>query len=498
MKVLTSQQIKALDSFTILNEPISSIDLMERASKLCVDWINQHYNKCSFTLVCGEGNNGGDGFAIARLLLDMGLDVSVIALSINQKRSHDCELNYDRLLLKHPESVAVVSRWADLNIKGEVIIDAIFGNGLSRPVEGELKSIIDHINQSNKPVISVDLPSGLNTDGVSYEGASVIKAKNTLTFQNPKLCLLLPENTCYVGTWHIIDIGLSESFVENLDTPFFVSQKETLKKILAIRSAESHKGNYGHSLIIAGSNGKIGAALLSVNACLHSGTGLLSALIPECGYDIIQSNVPEAMVLTSKKNHIGGSLPKARFNAVGVGPGLGTESETKEFIRQLITSTNYSLVLDADALNCLSEMPDLLSNIPSGTVLTPHPKEFDRLFGTHSYSYDRIQTMRCKAQELKATIILKGQYTAVCSPDGDVWFNITGNPGMATGGSGDVLTGVITALIAQGISSFDAARLGVYLHGLAADIALNEQSEESLSATNIIHSLGKAFKYYHE
>lgn len=498
MKVLSAQQIKDADAHTIKSEPIASIDLMERASASCVDWIISTFPGASFCVICGEGNNGGDGLAIARMLLERSYSVSVLALHFSMNRSNDCAINFNRVLLGHPESLREISSAKDLNIEGEIIIDAIFGNGLSRPASGEFKSVIDQINALQKTVVAIDLPSGLPADSPNFVNSSVVKARFTLTFQQPKLALLLPENTPFVGDWVIRDIGLSHEFIERLETKYFVSTSENLANVLSARSSASHKGNFGHALIIAGSKGKIGAAVLALHGCLHSGVGLLTALVPECGYEVVQSTVPEAMVLTSGINDVRNEVPPLNYSAIGVGPGLGQTASTKTFIQTLIAKSTCPLIIDADALNCISEEPELLKQLPKGSVLTPHPKEFDRLFGNHPSTFERLQTLQQKAKEFNLIILLKGQYTAVGNAEGTIYFNITGNAGMATGGSGDVLTGIITSIVAQGVSSFDAARLGVYIHGLAADFALNEQSEESLSATDIIHSLGLAFKHYHE
>lgn len=499
MKILSGKQIREADAYTIQHEPIQSIDLMERASEACVRRIQELFPESSFAIFCGEGNNGGDGYAIARLLSDLGRSVVVYSLNVSGRKSHDCELNYDRLRLNIESKIIEISSTDLIQLKStDVIVDALFGTGLTRPVEGFAKDLVNCLNRLHNTRVSIDVPSGLPTDSLLFPDSIAFKADFTLTFQSPKLSFLLSENLDYVGKWEVLDIGLSAEFLHELESPFFVINPEHLKKKLPRRSLSSHKGTYGHALMVAGSLGKIGAAVLSSRAALHSGTGLLTCLIPECGRTILQTAVPEAMVETQGKNEISGKILNQQYDAIGVGPGIGTDPKTKVFFLDFILSVNAPMVIDADGLNNLVGFLDKLKDTRKEVVLTPHPKEFDRLFGEHHNSIDRILTMRKACQEYGINIILKGHHTAICNSSGTVYFNTTGNPGMATAGSGDVLTGIITGLIAQSIPVFDASLLGVYLHGLSGDLAAEINSEESMVASDIIDGLKNAFKIFHE
>jgi NAD(P)H-hydrate epimerase len=495
MKIFTVRQIRQLDAYTIEHEPIVSIDLMERAADTFFHWFVENFPAPGKVFVfCGPGNNGGDGLALARMLNYAFYEVSVFALKIGAASSGDFLTNLERLRQQRIPFTEISEGQAFPSLpQGGILIDAIFGSGLSRPVQGYWANFIQHLN--NQPVsrVSLDIPSGMFADKPT-EGVSMF-ADYTFSFEMPKLAFLFPENAERVGEWTYRSIGLSPAFIKSEPTPFFYLDGATVKPLLKSRKKYAHKGSYGHALLIAGGFGKMGAAVLAAKACLRSGAGLLTVHAPRCGYEILQVAIPEAMVsvddhqfaVTEIREHL------SRFKAIGIGCGIGTNDLTFKSLEGLFLKDGLPLVLDADALNLLAGRPDLLKMIPHHSILTPHPKEFERLFGPTPDSFARNTLQREKAMDLGIYIILKGANTCIACPDGTCWFNSTGNPGMATGGSGDVLTGMLTGLLAQGYSPFEASLLGVYLHGLAGDLAAHDLQQEALLASDIIEHLGKAF-----
>lgn len=496
MEIYTAEQVKRWDQFTIENEPVSSIDLMERAATRCVEWIGQHrLQKKSFLIFCGKGNNGGDGLAIARQLLQRGVRVEVFILEFGKMGSPDFQTNLLRL---HEQPVTIHFLQDETNFpeisEDAVVIDALFGSGLNKPLEGHVAALVAHINKSNALVVAIDVPTGLFIDRSSV-GNPVVRADHTLTFQVQKLPFLFQENAPFIGMVHILDIGLHPRFPET-ETPFAHLVDESLSRnIYRPRNRFAHKGAYGHALVVGGSYGKIGAVLLATWACLRSGAGLTTTYIPKCGYPVLQSEAPEAMVLTDEDPFMISSPPSSleRFGVIGVGPGLGTDEKTVAAIGQLLVAYNKPLVIDADGLNCLALDHNLLASLPPHSILTPHPKEFERLFGACTNDYERMDRAREKARSHHIIIVLKGHHTLVATPSGQLYFNTTGNAGMAKGGSGDVLTGIITALVAQGYQPLLAALLGVYLHGAAGDLAAKQASPEAMIASDIINNIGAAF-----
>lgn len=493
MKLYTAQQIKDWDQFTIEHEPIPSVGLMERASETIFEELKALLNpEDVFHVFCGSGNNGGDGLAVARMLSEAGYAVKLYIYRL-QTSSQDFTINLEKVRKLIPvNELSPEVDFPEIDDK-DVILDALLGSGLSRPVEGFLGDVIDFLNESMALKISVDIPSGLYCSEHNEDDDGIVKADLTLALQVPKLSFFYPENEKYVGHFEVLPIGLHMGFSPK--TPFFYTEKETAQEILRPRNKFSHKGNYGHSLLIGGSTGKMGAILLSAQACLRSGSGLVTSMVPKCGYIVLQSQAPEAMCLCDKADYMITEIePKIDFTAVGIGPGLGKAKLTKEAFLDFIRSCNQPMVLDADALNILSENTEYLKELPANSILTPHPKEFSRLFGSTPNSPIRLEILRSKAHELNITIVLKGANTAIATPKGEIHFNSTGNTGMASGGSGDVLTGFITGLLAQGYSGPEAAILGVYLHGLAGDYALESQSEESMKASDLIANFGRAFQ----
>jgi ADP-dependent NAD(P)H-hydrate dehydratase / NAD(P)H-hydrate epimerase len=491
MKIFSAAQIKQWDVYTIAHTPILSIDLMENAAKACCEWLMNHFNpQKPFTVFCGTGNNGGDGLAIARLLINEGYEVKIYILNNGGEPTPDFNTNLERLK-SVTANISYVMQTADLPLieKDTIVIDTIFGTGINRPAAGIHAAAIEYINQSKCLIVSIDMPAGLFADK-SSAGNTIAKATHTLSFGCNKLAFLLAENEPYTGNITILDIGLSHSFKEEESTAFTITEKKDVHPLVKPRSIHAHKGNFGKALIAGGSNGKMGAMILAASACLRSGVGLLTVAIQPQGNNILQTAVPEAMTVSEDL------LPEmlGQFSAIGAGPGWGTSNNTQQQLHLILTHFRNPMVLDADALNCLAINSNWLTLLTAGTILTPHPKEFERLFGTCSNDFERLQMAIQKTAAYNVIIILKGHHTAVVMPTGHVHFNSSGNPGMATGGSGDVLTGIVTGLLAQGYDSNDAAVLGVYLHGLAGDIAAAAHSQQGMKAGDIVDSLGMAWQ----
>ena len=509
MKILSAAEIRLWDQYTIEHEPISSINLIERAAGKCADWLLQHYPELtSICIFCGKGNNGGDGLAIARILLEQNLTVYVYILDPlvsgnSAKGTADFQINLKSLSLFQNAAIHFIQSEENFPSfrPGQIIVDALFGSGLNREPEGVTASLITYINNSPCEIVAIDIPSGLFVDR-SSKGAITIQANHTLSFQCYKPAFLFAENEKAIGEIHILDIGLHIDFYQSIRNRFELVDDTLLHTIYKPRNRFSHKGNFGHALLVAGSYGKIGAAILSARACMRSGVGLLTCHIPESGYSILQTAVPEAMVMSDANAAFStkvvqrtpsGDADLTRYKSIGIGPGIGNAGATTMMLRKILEIYRSPVILDADGLNCIASQKDLLQLIPPGSILTPHPKEFERLFGETANEFDRVLLALQKAKELNCIIVLKGHHTFIATSDGSGFFNSTGNPGMATAGSGDVLTGILTGLLAQGYSSKESAILGVYLHGLAGDIAAKEQSMEALVAGDLIDYLGSAF-----
>ncbi|MFN3841284.1 MAG: NAD(P)H-hydrate dehydratase [Cyclobacteriaceae bacterium] len=494
IKILSSTQIRQLDAYTIQHESIASIDLMERACRAFCAWYMHHFDETKkIGIVCGTGNNGGDGLGIARLLYDWGYPVKVWVIDGGIAESGDFKINLERLRGKIDVAKINLRPGSDLFAGCDVLIDAIFGTGLSRPVDGIYQQVIEQINLTEGIRIAVDIPSGLFAD-CPFKG-TIVKAHNTVSFQLPKLAFLLPENEDFVGKWITVDIGLSKEFIQNTECTNYLLSKKGLKQILKGRSVFDHKGKFGHALLIAGSYGKIGAAVLASRGALRSGTGLLTVHCPQKGYPIIQTAVPEAMVSVDIDENYFTQVPSLdAFSSIGIGPGIGVNASVAKAFASLLEKVRRPMVIDADALNILSSYRELQALVPEGSILTPHPGEFKRLVGDWENDFDRLNKQRDFATRIKSVVLVKGAYTAIAAPSGEVFFNNTGNPGMAKGGSGDVLTGILTALLARGYSSVEAAQLGCWIHGLAGDLAEAEKGTEGLTASDLIEKLPDSFR----
>lgn len=516
MKIFNTAQIRAWDAYTIENEPVASIELMNRAAKAFSDWFVSKYPNPQRTVVvfAGTGNNGGDGLAVARLLHWQMYEVKVLVCDFSGKRSPDFESqlktlqkdidvtflkNLDDLKNAPPSSTL----WRIKMTNNAVIMDALFGSGLNNPLEGEWSQVIDFLNGLPNEIVSIDLPSGLFADRHT-PGEAVVRATRTFSFETPKRAFFFSENAGHVGKWDFGSIGLHLDYYSKTETPYHFLTKNQAALLIHARGKFSHKGTYGHALLITGSYGKMGAAVLAARACLRAGAGLLTVHAPRCGFLVLQTAVPEAMFSADQRAKQWTETSDLQpYSAIGTGCGIGQAPETATALENLLKSLSAApsgntksvgLVLDADALNLLAQNPGWWRYVPHNTVLTPHPKEFERLFGKSANDFDRNDLQRLKAQEHGVFIVLKGAHTTVACPDGSCWFNSTGNPGMATGGTGDVLTGILTGLLAQGYSPHDAALLGVCLHGLAGDLAAQEMGQEALTAGDLTKYLGKAWK----
>lgn len=496
-KILPVGLIRDADRNCIEKEPIASIDLMERASNACFDWISDHFPKenFSFHILAGIGNNGGDGLAIARLLLEAGYKVNTSIIRFSDKSSEDFNINLERLEKLSAVEELPKGEKLKLNEGKDIIIDAILGSGITRSPEGWLADIIRMINTSENPVISIDMPSGLMTDESSINHVkNIVQANITLTLGVHKLALFLPENERFIGDWHFIPIGLRQEFINNAKCKHYYISHEDIAALIQPRPKFTHKGIYGHTLLFCGGKGKMGAAVLTARAALRSGCGLTTVHTPENHAHIIQSSTPEAMISPDSGSNYISEFPEINsFTSIAFGPGCGTNEKTAKVLKQVIQNSSSPLVLDADSLNILAENKTWLAFLPKNSILTPHIGEFKRLNGESKNDFERLNDASTMAVKHGIILILKGANTAICSPDGHIYFNSTGNPGMAKGGSGDVLTGLLAGLLAKGMNPLHAALLGVYLHGLAGDYAAEQYSMEAMKSGDIIDMLPDAW-----
>ncbi|PCH76382.1 MAG: bifunctional ADP-dependent NAD(P)H-hydrate dehydratase/NAD(P)H-hydrate epimerase [Flavobacteriaceae bacterium] len=496
MKILNPEEIKAADQATIALHEASYLDLMEHAGTRCFNWLDSllQGNPLKIHVFCGVGNNGGDGLVMARHLINRGYNVSCYIVNFSDKRTPEFLENYNRLkdegnwplVIKHEQDFPEL-------LDGEVVIDAIFGIGLNKTPKGFTKKLIQHINSVDAFRFSVDIPSGLFAEKSVTDPEAVVKASYVITFETPKLAFFLAENEPYVMDFEIIGIGLDDAFIDDLPSKQFFILKDDVIPMYKPRKRFSHKGSFGHSLIIGGSFGKMGAVNFAVNGALKIGSGLVTAYIPKCGYSILQMAIPEAMVEIDAEEKIEFFNPKTNATVIGIGIGMGTDKKTIKGFGKFLKQTTVPMVIDADALNCLALAPSLLKEIPAHSVLTPHPKELERLLGKTSSDFEQLEKAIAFSEKYDVVIVLKGAYSKIIYKD-QLYVNSSGNPALATGGSGDVLTGMITGLIAQGYTSIDAAVFAVYLHGSTADLAIEDMVMESFTASTIVDFIGEAMK----
>lgn len=501
MKILTAAQIHELDKYTIEHEPIKSIDLMERASKAITHAIMEEWSDRTPVIVfAGPGNNGGDALAVARMLAEAKYQVGVFLFNIHRKLSEDCAANKQRLI----DSKRGI-KFTEISLNFDppeltadtLVVDGLFGSGLNKPLMGGFASLVKYINQSPAQVVSIDMPSGLMCEDNTYNiRTNIIRADLTLTLQQKKLAMMLPDCQPYVGQLRVLDIRLSENYIRQAEVSCRILEEEELRPHLRRRGDFVHKGSMGNALLIAGSYGMAGAAILAAKACMRAGAGKVTVHTPRRNYGIMQVAVPEAVMQMDREETIfSDSVESNDFDALGIGPGIGQSENTAIALIAQIRRTQCPIVVDADALNILASHQAWMQQLPKGIIMTPHPREFDRMAGSASNSdYERLIRARQMAEHLQGYLILKGHYSALCMPDGHIIFNSTGNSGMATAGSGDVLTGIITGLLARGYNRSEACMLGMYLHGLAGDLAVKEVGKESLVAGDLIKYLPQAFK----
>ena len=500
MKIFTSAQIHELDKFTIEKEPISSIDLMERAAKALTQAIMDTWPvTMPIVVFAGPGNNGGDGLAVARLLTERNYKVSVYLFNISGQLSPDCTVNKKRLQEnKRIQGFVEVTQEFDPPRLEEnmLVVDALFGSGLNKPLAGGFSSLVKYINASPSQVVSIDVPSGLMTEDNTYNvRANIVRADMTLTLQQVKLSFLYPENQAFIGKLRVLDIRLSQEGIDKIEAQYTVLEENEVRAMLMDRNPFAHKGQMGNALIVAGSYCMAGAAVLAARACLRSGVGKVTVNTPKRNIPVLQMSVPEAIVQNGSEETIfAEAVETDEFDALGIGPGLGQSEQTAIALIAQLRRAQCPVVIDADSINILANHKAWLQQLPKGIILTPHPLEFDRLEGHSADTYERLNKASSLAERLQGYVILKGHYTAICFPDGHIAFNPTGNAGMATAGSGDVLTGILTGLLARGYKPEDACRVGVYLHGLAGDLAAIDLGEESMLASDIIRYLSRAFK----
>ena len=500
MKIFTAAQIHELDNYTITHEPIKSIDLMERAAKTITRAIMDEWtDRTPMVIFAGPGNNGGDSLAVARLLAEENYKVSVYLFNIHNKLSDDCAANKQRLIdskrVGHFTEVTLNFDPPELT-EDMVVIDGLFGSGLNKPLIGGFASLVKYINQCPAKVVSIDIPSGLMCEDNTYNiHSNIIRADLTLTLQQKKLSMMMADCQKYIGRLRVLDIRLSKEYIDKTEANCRILEEQDVRRLLMPRDDFAHKGAMGNALIIAGSYGMAGAAVLATRACLRSGVGKVTVHTPRRNYLVMQTAVPEAvMQMDHEETYFSESVDSTDFDALGIGPGLGLVENTAIALIGQIRRTSCPIVADADALNILANHQAWMQQLPSGIIMTPHPKEFDRMAGsTSNNDYERLIRAQQMAEHIKGYIILKGHHSALCMPDGHIVFNATGNSGLATAGSGDVLTGILTALLARGYDKGTACQLGMYLHGLAGDLAAKEVGKESLVASDIIQFLPKAF-----
>ncbi|MEG1563551.1 MAG: NAD(P)H-hydrate dehydratase [Bacteroides sp.] len=499
MKIFPGSSIKQLDAYTIEHEPISSIDLMERAALSLTEAICEGWDaETPVTVFAGPGNNGGDALAVARMMAEKGYKLEVYLFNPKGELSDNCRTNKEWLeMMSEVVFNEITMQFVPPVLTDDhLIIDGLFGSGLNAPLAGGFAAVVKFINASPGTVVSIDVPSGLMTEENTFNvRTNIIKANVTFSLQLPKLAFLFAENAEFVGDWHLLDIQLSEDGIDELPTNYELLEGETIKTLIKTRKRFAHKGDFGHALLIAGSQGMAGASILAARACLRSGIGVLTVHTPFVNNSILQTAVPEAIVEIDRHElFFTNATDTDDYTAVGIGPGLGQTAATEAALLEQLSISKVPLVVDADALNMLANHRHALINLPKGSILTPHPKELERLVGKCQDSYERLRRGCELARTAKVHIVLKGAYSAIITPTGRCYFNPTGNPGMATAGSGDVLTGILLALLAQGYPDEQAAKIGTYLHGLAGDFARKKQGMISLTAGDIVEALPMAWR----
>lgn len=488
IKILSPSQIRNADQYTIAHEPILSIDLMERAAHAFVSkFLEIVPERKKVRIFCGTGNNGGDGLAVGRMLRQKGWEVLTYVIGDPRNGSADFKINLDR-----SDLYAVIKSDGDLPeiASDDVIIDAMFGSGLSRPLEGIHKQVVAYVNTSNSTKVSIDIASGLYPDRPVAKDSTVFRPNHTISFQLPKLVFFLPESEVHVGEWHIVNIDLDPFFLEREVSIYGLTEHKDVASFIPKRSKFSHKNEVGRLMVIAGSKGKMGAAVLCARSSFKVGVGLVNLCSPYCGTAILQISIPEAMVVEVEGEDFIANIPKTE-DTIAIGPGLGIHAKTVAAFENLLKRVDTPMVIDADAINILAKKKSLLKHVPKNSILTPHPGEFKRLAGAWENDFEKLEKLRNLSIRHKLNVVLKGAYSIISDTQGNLSFNPTGNPSLATAGSGDVLTGMIGGFLAQGVEPLGALRLAVYLHGLAGDLAVEDQ-KNSIMASDVIDKIPTA------
>jgi NAD(P)H-hydrate epimerase len=498
MLVLTAAQIRNWDAFTIVTEPISSTDLMERAATAFVQRYVQQFGTGQPVLcMAGPGNNGGDALAIARLLIQQGYQVAACKIE-GGTPSADFTHNEKRLLAHLPHLPNWNADAPPICTADTVLIDGLFGSGINRPAGGDAAAAIDWMNQQTATRVAIDLPSGLPADAAPDPAAPVVKAHFTFSFQCLKPAMLMPEAAGFLGKWEVLDIGLHPDFAAGIHPYARWVQHPQPWVPVQHYSSHTHKGQRGHALLGAGSLAMMGAAVLAARACLRSGAGLVTVATEAAGWHVLQTAVPEAICAAPTALANPEFQAQRRVKALAVGPGWTNDDAHTRVLAFLLEQTSQPLLIDATGLDVLKPMLHMLPTLPNRRplVITPHVGEYDRLFDFVGDSFQRLEHARLQAARYHLFIVLKGAYTRIISPDGRCFVNSTGNAGMAKGGSGDVLTGLLAGLLAQGYPLPEAAIAAVWWHGRAGDLAAEELGMASLQPGDVIAQLPAARKFW--
>lgn len=494
-KIYKTSSLKQLDEYTIEHEPISSLDLMERAARTFADKLLKKFTVNSiFNIFAGPGNNGGDGFAVGRMLRQEGCGVVVYVVT-SAKLTPDCETNRRRYLATGGTCIEIAPG-QNLRLSDEgILIDALFGAGLNRPIEGWTADVICQMNESGQTKVALDIPSGLMGEDNTNNNGAIFRADYTFTFQFPKLAFMFADNFPYVGQFEVLDIHLHPTILKVIPSDWYYLTEKSIAACLPMPGKFAHKGTFGHALLVVGSYAMMGAAVLAGKGAIRSGTGLLTLHVPRALKELIHFSLPEALVETDQDEYcFSGITELNKYRAIGIGPGIGQNEKSVAGLRELLFCWQGKMVIDADALNILAAHPELLKKLPPDSVLTPHPGEWERLVGKSRNDFDRLNKLSTFASLYHVYVLLKGAHTVVATPEGKCYFNMTGNPGMAKGGAGDVLTGIITALLAGGLPTMEAALTGVYIHGVAGDLARDHFGIRGVRAGDIADMLGQAWK----
>lgn len=500
MKIFDNDTIRAIDKATIEHENVSAIDLVERAAEaIACEIISRWRPNKPITIFAGFGNNGADALAVARLLIEQGYSPVIYLFNIGGNMlGNECRICRDRLRdLNYANFYEVIDHFALPALSpNHVVIDGLFGSGLNRPIYGGFVTLIQFINDSGATVVSIDVPSGLLGDwNVNPINRNIIHADLTLAIQFPRLAFFLKDNSGLVGEWKVLNIDLSSEAINNSQSNFYLVEKSDIRCSIKRRNSFASKADCGSALIIAGSYGMMGAAVLSANGAIRSGVGKITVHSPQCGYNVMQVSAPEAMFVADKHELIPTDLtPRHKYDAIAVGPGIGTHEYTIQALELFLKNTKQPIILDADALNCIALRPSLLNYIPTNSIITPHAGEFDRIFGEHKSDEARLKKALDRAKRYGIIIVLKGRHTAVVRHDGKIFFNTSGNASLATAGSGDVLTGIMAGFLAQGYAPEIASLIAIYVHGIAGEISSETHGIFGVKSGDIANNVGCAIK----